>query len=248
MAILLIDVGNTAWKYALLESAAEPVQAVQRIAAPTIAERVDLLQQALPQRPQWVAVSSVGHAAALEAIQQAFVVPNGDLRVAVVEQDYDGFHLGYADVSRLGVDRWLAMLAVRQQLTAGSSALMADCGTAVTVEWLSRDEHLGGLIAPGLRLMANALGKETADLPGLELGAVSGRAACWGHSTEDAIASGCYRSVVSLLEQQRQKASAEAELFLTGGDAVLLAEDLPAWQLQQHLVLEGLRLWACQNP
>lgn len=248
MAILLIDVGNTAWKYALLESASEPVRAVHRISAPTIAARVAILQQAVSESLEWVAVSSVGQTEVLAAIKEAFVAIAADVRVAAVQQDYDGFHLGYADVSRLGVDRWLAMLAVRQQLSADSSALLADCGTAVTVEWLSRDEHRGGLIAPGLRLMANALGRETADLPGLQADAANSRAQCWAHSTENAIASGCYRAVLSLLEQQRQQASAGAELFITGGDATLLADDLPDWQQQQNLVLEGLRLWACQKP
>jgi type III pantothenate kinase len=246
MAVLLVDVGNTAWKYVVLDKAADPIEVVNRADASSIEARLRCLQEAVSTELEWVAVSSVGQPQALTTLRDAFSSPTCEFKEAVVEQDYQGFHLGYADVSRLGVDRWLAMLAVRKGLAQDGQALIADCGTAVTLEWLSVDEHLGGLIAPGLRLMAQALSGETADLPNLELSALK-NAAVWAHGTENAIAAGCRQMVVGLLQQQRLRAGDEAALWLTGGDAPSLLNDLPGWQYQQHLVLEGLRLWACQG-
>lgn len=247
MAVLMIDVGNTCLKYCLLASADEAVTAVTRL--PEHGGRYDFddLLLALPKQFEWAAVSCVGHEAYAAALV-AILAPrcNGDVRLAVVENAWDGFQLAYADVSRLGIDRWLAMLAVRQRLGSDETALLADCGTAITVDYLSIGEHLGGVIAPGLGLMSKALNAHTADLP-MAPASLGSPSVAWAHNTDDAIAGGCVAAAIGLLDRQYRQAASPSGAWLTGGDAGCISPHLPAWVLAPELVLEGLRIWACHQ-
>ena len=247
MAVLMIDVGNTCLKYCLLDSADHPVTAVTRLPEHQGRHDFDDLLATLPQQLEWAAIACVGHGAYLAALV-AVLAPrcNADVRVAAVENTWDDFQLGYADTRRLGVDRWLAMLAVRDRLDDKQTALLADCGTAITVDYLSKAEHLGGVIAPGLRLMSKALNSHTADLP---MTSASQERPCetWAHSTDAAIASGCLAAASGLLARQYQKTDGVDVAWLTGGDAELLSKQLPNWAVAPELVLEGVRIWACHQ-
>ena len=246
MAVLLIDIGNTCLKYAVLETLSQPVSRLECLWGLSSAEAQQVLQQAMPDEIELVLVSCVGKSQQLNELHTLLASFGAEVRVAQVENNWQGFVLGYQDPAALGVDRWLAMLALRAKLAPGQVGLLADCGTAVTVEGISQGQHLGGLIAPGLGLMARALNQDTADLPAVDHQQLQGND--WAHSTGEAIAGGCVASVLGLLE--RQKALLEAhhgctvQAYLTGGDSVHLAAHLVGWELDQHLVLEGLRLWA----
>ncbi len=83
-------------------------------------------------------------------------------------------------------------------LHPGRNAIIIDFGTATTLEVLTADrEYLGGIILPGLRIAMEALEKNTARLPTVEIappGSVIGR------STVESIQSGLYfgtRAMVS---------------------------------------------------
>ena len=63
-----------------------------------------------------------------------------------------GVRCAYADPARLGVDRWVAVLAAYH--AAHGAACVLDAGTAVTFDAVAADgRHLGGLIFPGARQM-----------------------------------------------------------------------------------------------
>lgn len=241
MAGLLIDVGNTSWK-ATLVNGAEAISSCCRFAQPDLQERLAAMQKHFVEKPDWVAVSSVAAAASVTALRRCYELQEKrPFYVAKVENHFDGFALPYADVSKLGVDRWLAMLAVREFLQADQEALIADCGTAITVEHLSKSKMMGGVIAPGLGLMTKALNVDTADLPSVSASDVQGQH--WGVSTETAIAAGCLNAALGLLERQQALAPQLCDCWITGGDAQQLLPHLPTWQWREFLVLQGLQLW-----
>lgn len=247
MAILLVDLGNTCLKYSLLGDIHQPVSKIECLWGLSFDEALRAMRAAMPESLTRVIISCVGQATQLAALQAEFLSIKGcDVSVAEVENNWQGFALGYEKASALGVDRWLAMLAVRQKLAPSQIGLLADCGTAVTVEGVAQDHHLGGLIAPGLGLMAKALNRDTADLPGVDHQKLGGQT--WAHSTETAIASGCVAAVLGLLQRQKLLLEAQASLpvvaYLTGGDSVNLRDHLVGWVVDNTLVLEGLRLWA----
>lgn len=246
MACLLVDIGNTCVKYALLDNVDEPVVDVECLWGMSFAESLAALKAALPSSLTQAAISCVGKRDQLHDLEAMLAAANvSDVRRASVANNWQGFVLGYQDPAALGVDRWLAMLAVREKLAANQVGILADCGTAVTVEGISREQHLGGLIAPGLGLMARALNRDTADLPAVDHQHLDGDD--WAHSTEEAIAGGCIASTLGLLERQKQLLENSHSLpvvaYLTGGDSINLRGHLVGWTVDSSLVLEGLRLW-----
>lgn len=109
-----------------------------------------------------------------EAILVASVVPGAESRLsqwcrtrwglspkfARVERHCAGVTNGYDELAQMGVDRWLAMVAVYQH--SPRSCLVVDAGSALTVDLLSSDgQHLGGYIVPGLQSMRGALVRDT---------------------------------------------------------------------------------------
>jgi len=150
---------------------------------------------------------------------------------------------GYKAPELLGVDRWLALLA-GYALTR-QACVIVDCGSALTVDLLnSCGEHLGGYIAPGLKLMRNALQSNTqkiqmADVPS-DFSLVPGR------DTEACVTAAQSAMVCGLVEQALRQLRSHPEeapaLILTGGDAQWLHSCFPAAQVQVDLVLDGLSL------
>lgn len=67
-----------------------------------------------------------------------------------------GLRNSYADASRMGVDRWLAMLGARQR--EPGRLCVVDAGSALTIDIVSATgQHEGGYIIPGPALMERAL-------------------------------------------------------------------------------------------
>jgi len=150
----------------------------------------------------------------------------------------------YAEPGRLGVDRFLAMVAAHAE--GLSPCVLAGVGTALTLDALTADgHHLGGLIAPGPPLMQQSLLGATArvlvDRPGKVLEVAD--------NTPDAVASGCWQAAAALVERFVAHMSGPLggapQLILGGGDAEALAPliALPA-RLSQDAVLHGLSVWS----
>jgi type III pantothenate kinase len=171
------------------------------------------------------------------------------IRYVATTAERCGVTCGYADPSRLGVDRWLGVLAAYAR--AHGAACVVSAGTAVTFDAVSADgRHLGGVIMPGARLMAAALDRETsnigstplAGLPPLGLDLL-GRdtAAAVGRGALLALAAGIDRAVARV----GQAFGAPPVAYLTGGDATTLAPWLETRvEIRTDLVLEGLALVA----
>jgi type III pantothenate kinase len=154
----------------------------------------------------------------------------------------------------VGLDRLLNALAAKARLARGGPAVIVDAGTAVTVDLLNEDgAFVGGSIFPGLRLMAEALHDYTAQLPLVKV--TEYPTIVPARSTPTAIAAGVYWAVVggvTALVRELSLAVLSSEpldVFITGGDASVIAHDLVDRQLCRYevlplLTLEGLRLTA----
>lgn len=155
-----------------------------------------------------------------------------------------GVRNAYAQPERLGVDRFLGLVA----LHAGEPGpcVLASCGTALTLDALAADGvHLGGLIAPSPALMRDALTGATARLATPRSARVVERA----DNTDDAIESGVWLAAAALLERFVARAAAafgaSPAVVLTGGGATRLGELLePAHRIDPKLVLRGLAIYA----
>lgn len=162
---------------------------------------------------------------------------------AVVERSCAGVTNHYEDLSRLGIDRWLAMVAAYQ--LANGSSVIVDGGTALTLDILAKDgQHQGGYILPGLELMATSLEANTGIHLSEELYIASPAP---GHSTEEAVINGNLAALLSLVKEVLQSVSEQnpgVKLFLSGGDAELLDQHIlfDNKEVVSSLVLDGLAI------
>jgi len=142
----------------------------------------------------------------------------------------------YAEPGKLGVDRWLALIALREQKM---DVCVVDCGTAITVDVLgSSGQHRGGYILPGLSMMAAVLQQETKRVR-FDVADMSASLAL-GRGTGEAVRHGALAAVAALIE--RLVKEGRLSLVLTGGDAAAVAAGLTCpYVLEPELLLHGLQ-------
>ena len=96
-------------------------------------------------------------------IQQAQQLWGITPEVALVQRGVAGVKPSYSDLSRLGVDRWLAMLAAFS--VTQSECVVMSAGSALTADWLDASgNHLGGVIAPGYARLVESLHRDLAQV------------------------------------------------------------------------------------
>jgi type III pantothenate kinase len=150
----------------------------------------------------------------------------------------------YVEPQRLGADRFLAMVAAMADGRA--PCVLASVGTALTLDALAADgRHLGGLIAPGPRLMQQSLMDATARVRVERAGDILDIA----DNTADAVASGCWQAAAALIERfalrMAPRLDGSTTVLLAGGDAPSLQSLLSTTvQRADDGVLRGLAVWA----
>jgi type III pantothenate kinase len=242
--ILLVDTGNSRIKWATSRNGHLATgQAVRWVGADLAA----LFEQAWGRlqsvRAIWVAnVSGPRFESALDDFaQRRFGLCPRYVRASA---ELGGIRNAYVAPERLGVDRLLAMIAARRACTG--PVLVADCGTAVTIDFVDAAGHFGGgVIAPGLALMHGALSRGTHALPPVEQEAGPTLAL----STDGAMASGCLLAIAGLIgmvaSEVKARTGQEPECMLTGGDAPRVIPKLTmACHHDPDLVLRGLAVLA----
>jgi type III pantothenate kinase len=146
-----------------------------------------------------------------------------------------------------GIDRLLNAVAVNGRRRSGCPAVIVDAGSAVTVDLVDCDGAFrGGAILPGLRLMARSLHDYTALLPLIDLPVDVPPYP--GAATRSALEVGIFWAVAGgiqgLIDVYRRDSRVEPEIYLTGGDAELLARGLPGVISWPTMTLEGVRMTA----
>ncbi|MFS0755618.1 type III pantothenate kinase [Noviherbaspirillum sp. 1P10PC] len=154
-----------------------------------------------------------------------------------------GVRNGYRNPLQLGADRFASAIGAHA-LYPGEAIIVATCGTATTVDAITPDGvFLGGMILPGLGLMASSLAKNTAQLP--QVGAKVEIVTPFADNTTDAIISGCVAAQTGAIGQALAAHAAqyrEVRCILSGGAGSMLAPHLdhPSVQID-NLVLIGLQ-------
>lgn len=229
---LLVDAGNTRIKWALTRG-----DEWLRSGALPLAQAVELSAQfADVPGIQDVWVSNVAGESVELAIRATVAADSWHFITAREQQC--GVRNGYGEVSRLGSDRWAALIAAWHLV--GGRCLVVNSGTAITVDALSEHgEFIGGLILPGVALMQRSLCGATAQLQ-----ATSGVYAAFPLCTSNAMYSGAVQAACGAIERQHGL-HGSAEVVLSGGAAEILREQLNLpLRLVDNLVLQGLWLIA----
>ncbi|MEP7042866.1 MAG: type III pantothenate kinase [Dokdonella sp.] len=153
-----------------------------------------------------------------------------------------GVHNAYAEPARLGLDRFLGLVAL--QAARPRAQVLVSVGTALTIDALAADGiHHGGLILASPRVMREALLGATA-----RVGTFDGLWREMPANTADAVFAGSLYAAAGAIDRFRSAASrrigAAPALLLTGGGAEELEPLLPDAERVHDLVLRGLALWA----
>jgi type III pantothenate kinase len=154
-----------------------------------------------------------------------------------------GVRVKYDDPKQVGADRVVDAAAV--QKLYGGPACVVDLGTATTFDAISATgEYLGGAIAPGITIAAEALFQRTAKLPKVDL---QRPPAAIGRNTVHSIQSGLLFGYVGMVEGMVARFRAELgpnmKVIATGGLAGLIANETKVIDIiAPWLTLEGLKI------
>ena len=154
-----------------------------------------------------------------------------------------GVRIHYEDPRAVGADR-IADAAAVQRLYGGP-ACVVDFGTATTFDAISaKGEYLGGAIAPGIGIAAEALVMRTAKLPRVDL---QRPPSAIGRNTPHAMQSGLLFGYVGLVEGMvsrfRKELGPNMKVIATGGLAEVVAHETEVLEIiAPWLTLDGLRI------
>lgn len=240
MSTWLLDLGHTRLKLARLQPDGRPGVIT---AVPHDGQRLpEGWDASLPPRFVCAVVSSVVHAGLRVQLLDALSVRCGRVSLASTLVGYAGLQIAYPVPARLGVDRFLALLAAHAR--QAGPCLVVGVGTALTVDLLDASgRHHGGRIAPAPALMRASLHQRAPHLP-----AAGGAGVGFASDTADALASGCEGAAVGLISHSMllatQALGQAPQLLLHGGGAPALLQALAPAEHAPALVLEGLARWA----
>jgi type III pantothenate kinase len=265
---LLFDVGNTRLKWAAVESSQYPSDRQKKLwaysgsissnALESVETRNELAQyiaNTLPE-PDAIAFTCVAGEQAITNLQSLFPQWSKlNWKQLRGDSSYSGLRTLYQDPSKLGADRWAAVIGARA--LSKTNTLIVNAGTATTIDLLGANGvHYGGWIVPGLSLMQQSLQSHTAQLP---LAQRQDTTLGFGINTNDAIINGCDAAQIGAIMQAIQLAkkmnSPIEKIWIDGGNAKVLGQimkqfDIPSSvsvETIEGLVLRGSWAWLLEN-
>jgi len=233
--LLLIDAGNTRIKWAIAEPGAAPGKWCAS-GAVAHAELNHLPAHWQPYPITRAVVANVAGGRLREQLQ--LMLPTTAVSWFASRRELAGLRNAYRDPAQLGCDRFAAALGART-LEPGKALIVATCGTATTIDALTADAlFLGGMILPGLALMAGSLARKTAQLP--QVAPQAALPTGFADNTDDAILSGCLAAQAGAIERACALHGAQ-QCILSGGAASFIAPALSVpHRLVDNIVLVGL--------
>ena len=245
MTFLALDIGNTRLKWAHYASP-EPGAKLLAQGAEFL-ENIDKLAEgvwALLPHPDQILGSVVAGDAIKRRVEEQLEIWDVTPHWVVASEAEAGLTNGYDYPSRLGADRWVAMIgAYHHMLSFGEPRPMVVVmvGTAVTVEAISPEgRFLGGFILPGHGIMLRALESGTAGLH-----VPTGDVSQFPTNTSDALTSGgtfaIAGAVECMVQHVRQHCGAEPMCVMTGGAGWKMAPSMTRpFELVDNLIFDGL--------
>jgi type III pantothenate kinase len=236
---LLIDVGNTRVKWAVIENSFNENVVVRFGSLKELSDSIQgmdtantrVLLSAVNQTHDLMQLLNSNHFAGITSVKSKSIQA--------------GISNSYEQPERMGIDRWLAMIA-SYKLVDNKGIVVVDAGSALTIDVVNQKGiHQGGYIVPGMAMAQSALFSNTEQVKRYDEAVVtSGRLNKLGNNTLQCVEYGVINQQVALIEKVT-KQYPEYVLMITGGDSELLAEFLPTAVVDKNLVLKGL--WQVRN-
>ena len=247
MSVLLVDIGNTRVKWALLRGAR--VTPGKPVAHEGTGDVLTALVKRMPLDVERVLAVSVAGARLNRALSQAARARK--LRVEFVKSARRGGGVsnGYKDVWRLGADRWVGAIGAHA-LVGERDVLFAMAGTALTIDLVSAaGQHRGGAIIPGPATMVASLLSGTSGIRRRSQGLRASSRKLFAADTASALAAGSQFTAAAFIDRAVDEAArtlgSRPLLLLSGGGAAGLRRHLRSRAREvPDLVLRGLAVLA----
>lgn len=243
---LLVDIGNTRIKWAFHDGRLGPVSALvhqgenPEFIAARLWEEVE--------RPAALLMACVANAALSGALSrwawQRWALQSTCL---IATAECLGLKNAYAEPARLGVDRWLAMIAAFRRV--GGAVIVLDCGSAITLDAVTAaGAHLGGIIVPGPEMLWRCFYSSAAVVATEEMAFAANP---FGRSTGQAVGGGALLAARGGVELSIRRMKAvlgeNTPVLVTGGGVERMVgermeEGAAGWIACPDLVLEGIAL------
>jgi type III pantothenate kinase len=242
MNTLLVDIGNTRVKWAVLRgNKLGRMQAALHAGKPAV---LRALVRAAPRVDDVVAVCVMG--ARLErvlaaAVKQRFGITPRFIRSTRTAM---GVRSGYRETWRLGADRWVGAIGAFD--LARGAVVVANIGTALTIDAVTAaGKHLGGAIVPGPSTMIESLLAGTHGIRRRARGGTVSTRSLFAADTANALGAGATYAAAAFIDRAVAQASAMMRvrplLILTGGAAPALRRYIKSGgRVVPDLVLRGL--------
>ncbi len=241
--LLAIDIGNSNTKFGVFNREKLISKfVILTITNQTSEEIYSKLQTQLNYEISAVIISSV--VIELDLIFRTLFETYFDLSPIFVDYKFNfGFTINYFPLETCGSDRLVNTFAAVQKYE--KPCIVCSFGTATTIDFLnSKNEFLGGIIAPGMKTLADSLFEKTSKLPRVE---IEKPEKVIGNSTVTSIQSGVFFGYIGLVDGLIRRMIAESDdkprIIATGGFSGLIAENSDLIEiLDENLLLDGLRM------
>lgn len=254
--LLLIDAGNTRIKWAVPEDVEVAPHTSPRWLHMDSVSHADIQHLSFAWKPlsiHRILISNVAGAGIKEKLSQMLEqsFPGIDVIWFSSSAYCAGLQNQYKNPQQLGCDRFASAIAAHY-LYPQRALIVATCGTATTIDAVTADgQFTGGMILPGLKLMAESLARNTAQLPQVAESIQVNQP--FADNTDQAIVSGCIHAqagAISLACRAQEKQFAVSPVCLiSGGAAPYLLPHLDYTAVHiPNLVLTGLFVVAQSSP
>jgi type III pantothenate kinase len=243
--LLAIDIGNSSTKFGIFDS----TTLIDKFAIPTTRDLSvgELLFDRLKYvNERFFTIGRVVICSVVPELNETFRNASKELFSVTpiyVDHSFDlGLKISYHPITSVGIDRLVNASSAAAKY--GPPLIVSSFGTATTIDLVSSEsEYLGGVIAPGMRLLADALHQKTSQLPSV---AIEKPESVFGNTTEGSIKSGVFYGYVGLvdgiLERMFSEIGSRPKVIATGGFARLIADQSKLVDtVDENLTLDGLR-------
>ena len=244
--ILALDAGNTRLKWALFNADGTLLES-------GACQNTSISQAKLPDA-EHIIISNVAGIYVKNQLEN--ILPKQlSLHWVSATANECGVKNHYAEVEKLGTDRWAALVAAWNIKQA--PCVVVNAGTALTIDALNaHGDFIGGMIVPGIHLMQTSLGIATAQLPSIPTeiphSAVNNHYQdVFAKNTEDAMRAGAIHAACGAITQMHANLAKKCEstplILVSGGNAQVIKDNLLGdvtnlVLIVDNLVLRGLYL------